>query len=66
MPETAFNPEVDIDPNDAISLGYDPSTDTHDDPLNDQGHPYEPEPVEGAMPVDDAVADVLVPTIKED
>lgn len=66
MPESTFDPEFDIDPNDAISLDYDPLTDTDNDPLNDQGHPYEPEPVEGAIPVDDAVADVDVPTIKED
>ena len=66
MSETPFDPDIDIDPNEAIELDYDPDTDTEETPANDADHPYEPEPVEDAQPVDEAVADVDVPTIKED
>lgn len=56
----------DLDPNEAIDLGYDPDTDTDEDPVNDEGYPYTPEPVEGAEPVDDAVADVAIPSAEDD
>lgn len=66
MSDTPFDPDIDIDPNEAIELDHDPETDSAEDPVNDADHPYEPEPVEGAEPVDESVADVDVPTIKED
>lgn len=54
--ETSFDPEVDIDPNDAIELDYDEETDTEETPANDQVD--EPgEEVEGASPVDDSFED---------
>lgn len=55
----------DLDPNEAIELGYSADTDTEDDPENDVGHPYEPEDVPGAKPVDDAVADVTIPSAED-
>lgn len=56
----------DLDPNDAIEVGYDPDTDTEDDPALDEEHPYEPEDVPGAEPVDDAVADVTIPSAEDE
>lgn len=57
---------IDLDPNDAIEVGYDPDTDTEVDPANDAEHPYEPEDVPGAQPVDDAVADVTIPSAEDE
>lgn len=65
MPDTPFDPDIDIDPNDVIEQSPDPETNTDEDPANDdagQAH----EDVPDAQPVDDAVADVDVPTIEED
>lgn len=53
-----FDPEVDHDPNDAIELDYDESTDTEDQPGNNQVDDSDFEAVEGAEPVDEGCADV--------
>lgn len=66
MSDTRFDPDIDLDPNEAIELDYDPDTDTDETPENDVEHPYTPEPVTDAQPVDEAVADTDLPTIKED
>lgn len=52
-----FDPEVDLDPQDALDLGYDETTDTEEDPANDEDHPYEFQPVEGAQRVPEELAD---------
>lgn len=61
-----YDPEIDIDPNEAIELDYDEETDTDEDPKNDADHPYEPEEVEGAEPVDEAVADAEIPSAEDE
>ena len=51
----------DLDPNDILEIDHDPTTDTADQPANDdagQGG----EPVADAQPVDDAIADEPLPS----
>lgn len=58
---------MDLDPNDAIEVLGDPETDTEDDPANDEGRDdYEPEDVPEALPVDDSMADVVIPSAEDD
>lgn len=57
---------LDLDPNEAIEVGYDPDTDTDDDPENDADHPYEPQNVPGAKPVDPAMADLTLPRAEDE
>lgn len=66
MSETPHDPNIDIDPNEAIELGYDPETDTEEDPVNDVDHPYEQEEVPGAQPVDDSFAAVDIPSAEDE
>ena len=59
---------IDLDPNDAIELGYDETTDTAEDPANDvdAGSDYVPEPVPGAKPVDPRMADLVIPSAEDE
>lgn len=52
-----LDPDVDLDPQDAIDNGYDEETDTEEDPVNDEGHPYEFQRAEGAQRVPEEAAD---------
>lgn len=58
---------LDLDPNDAIEVLGDPDTDTEDDPANDEdGDGYEPEDVPEALPVDDSMADYVIPSAEDE
>ena len=55
----------DLDPNDIIEAGYDPATDTADQPENDDAG-QNGEPVADAQPVDDAIADEPLPSAESE
>lgn len=57
---------LDLDPNEAIEVGYDPDTDTEDDPALDEEHPYEPEDVPGAEPPADEFAEIVIPSAEDE
>lgn len=50
----------DLDPSDVIESDYDPTTDTDDQPANNDAG-QDGEPVAGAQPVEDAIADESLP-----
>lgn len=58
--EHIHDPEVDLDPQEALEQDYDPSTDVdHDpDPKHEDEFHFVPHPVEGALPVDDECEDL--------
>ena len=57
---------VDLDPSEVIDVYGDPDTDTEEDPVLDEGHPYEPEDVPGAEPPADEFAEVVIPSAEDE
>ena len=55
----------DLDPNDVIEIDHDPTTDTDDQPANDD-EGQDGEPVADARPVDEAIADEPLPSAENE